>query len=214
MISRRSILPLISKSIIKAEAKAILKATGFNPTQWARVVMYEECFEFIRSLHPERLDVLEISGGGHWQAAFDFKSFTSTQFPDFDICSQVVDRKFDLIIADQVFEHLKWPYRAGINIISMLRPGGHFVMAVPFLIKIHESPIDCSRWTEIGLKYFLQECGFSEDRVKTGSWGNRACVKANFRRWRRYGWYHSLHNEPEFPVEIWAFAQNSDTGAE
>ena len=33
-------------------------------------------------------------------------------------------------------------------------------MIVPFLIRVHNVPIDCSRWTEDGLKFHLEECGF------------------------------------------------------
>jgi SAM-dependent methyltransferase len=200
---------IFSNGNFRDTAKKVLRATGFKTTHWVRVVMYERCFEFLRSLEPSELDVLEISAGAYWRESFDFKSYTATQYPAFDICSEILNERFDLIIADQIFEHLKWPYRAGRNVFSMLRPGGYFVIAAPFLIKVHEGPVDCSRWTEIGLSHFLQECGFLYDHVKTASWGNRACVKANFRRWRSYGWYHSLSNEPEFPVMVWAFAQKA-----
>lgn len=204
---------ILARPALRATARSVLESIGFNATHWARVVMYEKCFEFIHSLGPQRLDVLEISAGPLWRQSFQFRSYTATQYPEFDICAQRLDREFDLIIADQVFEHLRWPYKAGKNVFSMLRPGGHFIIAVPFLLKIHEGPVDCTRWTEIGLGHFLQECGFVADLVKTGSWGNRACVKANFNRWRRYGWYRSLANEPEFPVMVWACAQKAPEGS-
>jgi hypothetical protein len=90
----------------------------------------------------------------------------------------------------------------------MLRPGGTLVVTTPFLIRVHPSPFDCSRWTELGLKYLLAEAGFDLSRITTGSWGNRACVRSNFVDWR--GWnpiLHSLRNEPDFPVHVWAFAK-------
>jgi hypothetical protein len=92
-------------------------------------------------------------------------------------------------------------------VYDMLRPGGYFVVTTPFLVRLHDSPIDCSRWTETGLSYLLQECGFAENDIQTHAWGNRACIKANFNAWRRYGWYRSLANEPNFPVVVWAFAR-------
>ena len=184
---------------------------GFNTTDWARVVMYQECNAFIESIEPETIDVLEISGGGNsqWGQRFKFGSYTSTSFPDFDICAEVIDRQFDLIIADQVFEHLAWPMRAGRNVYTMLRRGGYFVIATPFLIRVHEDPIDCSRWTEQGLSYLLQECGFQALDIKTGSWGNRKCLEANLSKWHRYGFYRSLANEPNFPVVVWAIARKA-----
>jgi hypothetical protein len=89
----------------------------------------------------------------------------------------------------------------------MLKPGGHLLVTTPFLIKVHEVPVDCSRWTELGMKHLLAECGFPIDGIWTGSWGNRACVQANFRNWARRGWFKSLANEPEFPVSVWALAR-------
>jgi SAM-dependent methyltransferase len=172
---------------------------------WARTVMYRECFKLLRELGPANLDVLEISAGTTWKA-LGFQSFTEANFPEFDVCSMTLPSRFDLIIADQVFEHLLWPYRAGRNVHSMLKPGGYFLVSTPFLIKVHESPVDCSRWTELGLKHLLAECGFPLEGIRTGSWGNRACVRANFRRWARKG-FRSLANEPEFPVAVWALAK-------
>jgi SAM-dependent methyltransferase len=137
-----------------------------------------------------------------------FRSYKSLYYPDFDICESSLADQFDLILADQVFEHLLWPYRAGKNVYKMLNRGGYFLITTPFLIRVHNFPIDCSRWTEIGLKYFLAECGFDLEHIRTGSWGNRACVRANFSRWILYRpWLHSLKNEPLFPVAVWALAQ-------
>jgi SAM-dependent methyltransferase len=195
----------------KEKIKDILRAIGYDPTHWLRVVMYKRCFEFVRSLGPENLEVLELGAGPNWQKAFNFKSYSATEYPDFDICSHTLDRQFDLIIADQVLEHVEWPYRAGKNIFAMLQSGGYFVVTTPFLIRIHYGPQDCSRWTEVGLSHLLQECGFEADRVTTGSWGNRACVKANLNRWPMYGygWRRPLVNEPAFPLQVWAFAQKA-----
>jgi len=202
-----SLQPLFKDDSFRLKLKNTLAGIGFDTTDWLRVVMYRECFGFVESIRPETLDVLEISGGPQWRRAFKFGSYTSTEFPTFDICAQVLDRQFDLIIADQVFEHLPWPMRAGRNVHAMLRPGGYFIIATPFLVRMHEVPIDCSRWTPLGLSYLLQECGFQEANIKTYSWGNRKCLKANLSKWRRYGFYRSLANEPNFPVMVWAIAR-------
>lgn len=191
----------------RAKVRTGLRTVGFDTTDWLRVVMYQRCFAFVRSLKPQTLEVLEISAGPQWKRSFEFRRYAETEFPSFDICSEKLNDSFDLIIADQVFEHLPWPYRAGKNVYAMLKPGGYFIICVPFLVRIHGSPIDCSRWTETGLSYLLQECGFARDLIQTDSWGNRACIKANFPRWKRYGWYRSLKNEPNFPIVVWAFAQ-------
>lgn len=186
--------------------KRWLRAVGYDPGHWVRTVMYRECFQMIQKIGPERLDALEISAGQEWRQ-LPFRSFTPTTYPEFDICNDRLDRQFDLIIADQVFEHLLWPYRAAKNVHAMLRPDGYFLISTPFLVRIHMIPTDCTRWTEQGLRYFLAECGFDPDRITTGAWGNRACINANFKRWARRGWFRSLKNEPDFPVTVWALAK-------
>jgi SAM-dependent methyltransferase len=176
--------------------------------QWSRKVMYEELGHEIERLQPQGLSVLEIAAGNHWQRQ-GFGSYKSVEFPEFDICSSVLDEKFDLIIADQVFEHLLWPYRAAQNVRSMLKEGGRFIVTTPFLIRVHDHPVDCSRWTEIGMKHLLAEAGFDLARIKTGSWGNKACVDANLKHtgWAVFGRFVSLQNDPTFPCVVWAIAQ-------
>src|ERR1700680_1866544 len=97
-----------SRPELKVRVKKLLQRIGYDTTDWLRVVMYRDCFAFVRSLEPETKDVLEISAGPQWIREFTFGSYTGTDYPEFDICSQRLLRQFDLIIADQVFEHLKW----------------------------------------------------------------------------------------------------------
>lgn len=203
---RSRALAAVTSAVPPERIKEMLRTVGYDPGHWVRTVMYRECFRLIQELSPEKLDAMEISAGAEWHH-IPFRSFTPTHYPAFDICQQRLDREFDLIIADQVWEHLLWPYRAARNVHAMLRPNGHFLISTPFLVRIHEVPTDCTRWTEQGLKYFLAECGFDLNGIRTGSWGNRACVKANFNKWARRGWFRSLRNEPQFPVTVWALAR-------
>jgi SAM-dependent methyltransferase len=180
---------------------------GIRDQQWARVVMDAATERFVRSLDYTALDALEISGR-KW-ASFGFKSYRSAAYPDYDLCERpLATEEFNLVIAEQVLEHVLWPYRAVRHAWAMLRPGGVLLVTTPFLVRVHAFPTDCSRWTETGLKYLLAEGGFGLENVQTGSWGNRACVRANFRRWASWvPWLHSLRNEADFPVVVWAFAK-------
>jgi SAM-dependent methyltransferase len=175
---------------------------------WARFVMYQECDAYVEAMGPADIDTLEISGGSHWKK-FPFKSFQQTHYPGFDICEDKLEQKFDLIIADQVFEQIARPWRAVKNVHDMLRPGGVFLIATPFMIKLHPYPEDCTRWSETGLRYFLEEGGFELNNITTGSWGNRDCVRGNFDQWAKLGRFGSLENEWKFPVNVWAFAQKT-----
>lgn len=173
---------------------------------WGRIVMRRSCEGILATLGVQDLRTLEISG--EYYRDQGFLEYNSVSFPDFDICTDVIDDSFDLIIAEQVFEHLLWPYRAGRNVYGMLNDGGHFLISTPFLVRVHRDPHDCTRWTETGLKYFLAECGFAIESIQTWSWGNRACVVANFPRWVAFQPdSHSLANEPAFPYHVWALAE-------
>ena len=211
MNSRTSyFLHLISKLTSRLPSRKLMhyfdKATGAENINWSRVVMQRDCLQITKDLHPEKLSALEISGT--FYGKMPFGKYKSVNYPEYDICSMVMPQEFDLVIAEQVFEHLLWPYRAGRNVYQMLNPGGYFLISTPFLVKIHNYPTDCTRWTETGLKYFLAECGFPLEKIKTKSWGNRACVIANFEKWERYRQnIHTLKNEPEFPYCVWALAQ-------
>jgi SAM-dependent methyltransferase len=173
--------------------------------QWCRIVMNRKTKELVSELSPNALSALEISGS-HWKS-IPFKSYRSVNYPEFNICEDILEERFDLIIAEQIFEHLLWPYRAARNIYRMLTPKGYFLLTTPFLIRIHNEPFDCTRWTETGIKYFLAECGFQLGAIRTGSWGNRKCVISNLSKWIRYiPALHSLNNEEQFPVVVWALA--------
>lgn len=186
--------------------KAILKSLGFDISRWSRVICYRECFAFLRAQSPETLDALEISGGGAWRDAIPFKSFSEAHYPDYDVCVGPLPRSFDVVIADQVWPHLLYPYRATRHVRDMLNPGGWFVVTVPFLIHTNQ-PVDCTRWTETGLKHLLIEGGFGEDAIQTGSWGNLAAVKASLRRIGAKRGFGSLDNDPRYPMTVWAIAR-------
>lgn len=182
-------------------------AMGFEETLWTRKVADEEVRRLVDRLNPARLSVLEISGEV-WRD-YGFGSYRRSSFPEFDLCAQALPEQFDLVIAEHVFEHLPWPYRAGRNVLRMVRPGGYFLVVTPFLYKIHPNPMDCTRWTETGLRYFLAECGFPLEHTTTGSWGNRAALAATFRReYRLFNRHaHALKAEPEYPMVVWALAR-------
>ena len=164
---------------------------------------------FVAALPCRELDVLEISGT-KWKC-FAFRSYRSVGYPEFDLCGEpLAEKAYDLVIAEQVLEHVLRPLRAARNVERMLKPGGTFLVTTPFLLRVHLAPEDCTRWTETGLRYLLAEAGFDEKEIETSSWGNRACIVANFRTWRRWvRWLHSLRNEPDFPVVVWAMARKT-----
>lgn len=175
-----------------------------NNTHWCRYVMNQHTKAIIRNLVPESLSVLEISGI-NWRD-LGFKKYRSIQYPEFDVCTAVLSEEFDLIVAEQVFEHIRFPLRAATNVLRMLRQGGTFLLTTPFLIHYHPTPLDLWRWTAHGLNCFLLDAGFVG--VRTFSWGNKQCVIANFGSWVDFDpQLHSLENDPLYPIVVWGTGQ-------
>jgi SAM-dependent methyltransferase len=197
--------------LLVKKIKKLTKKIGFNSEQWIRYPAYKLIKKKLLTYPINTFETLEISAGEYWKENFKFKNYTEFNFPRNDICRQLkLKKKFDLIIADNVWEHLEYPYRATKNIYKLLKPRGIFLVITPFLIRIHNIPNDCTRWTKEGLKYLLIESGFKTNKIVTHSWGNRSCVISNLRTddsWTRVGFYKDFKNDDLFPVQIWAFAQ-------
>lgn len=195
---------------LKSFAEKALETVGYDKTHITRTVAYREVDAFLDTLPIEQMDALEVAAGWKWRQR-NWGSFTEMNWPDADICEDVLDRQFDICIADNVWEHLLHPYRAAGHVLQMLKPGGIFINITPFMIRHHAIPVDCTRWTELGMKHFLEDVGFDGSSIETGSWGNAAAVKANMHRWARTGWRRRLPNDPDFPVTVWAIARKPNS---
>lgn len=194
------------RTTVQNLAKRAAQAVRYDLTHITRTVAYREIDAFLDTLPLSEMDALEIAAGWKWRTR-RWRSFTEMNWPDYDICEDVLDRQFDIVIADNVWEHLLHPWRATEHVLRMLKPGGIFVNVTPFLIRHHPIPTDCTRWTELGMRHFLGDVGFDPARIETGSWGNAGAVKANLHRWARTGWRSRLRNDPDFPVTVWAIAR-------
>jgi SAM-dependent methyltransferase len=177
---------------------------------WCRIVMNHNTKGLVGDLDFRNFVALEISGTV-WKD-FGFKCWTAGWYPGFDLCDAtgLRGRSYDIVLAEQVFEHVKYPFRAASIVRYILKPGGYFLLTVPFLIRHHPSPVDCYRWSAEGLRYFLVETGFDPTSIITGSWGNKDCVIENFKRWAEYDpAIHSLANEEAFPIVCWGRARKA-----
>ncbi len=115
-----------------------------------------------------------------------------------------------MVICEQVLEHVTDPWVAAENLRGLCAPGGHVIVSTPFLVRVHELPAygmpDLWRFTPRGLRALLERAGLEVESVE--SWGNRDCVACNFDHWPAYRRWHSLRNEPDLPLQVWAFARN------
>jgi len=185
------------------------------PIFYNRIAYTQVTAEWMKEIDASNLDAAEISGTGG--EGHGFKSHVSFEYPEYDICSGPIRGTdgevltFDIILAEQVWEHLEFPYAATRNVLKMLRPGGFFWLAVPFFARWHAFPTDCSRWSARGLHNLLVECGFQPQEIRAQQWGNRPCALRDMSPfWAIYDPSRdTLENDPEFPVMSWAMARKA-----
>ena len=182
-------------------------ATGAD--QWQRAILNRAVHRRLQSLDPSRCDAAEISGDA--QAGLGWRSFTSLDYPAFDVCAPTGNEgSFDVVICEQVIEHVIDPFLAVRNLRALTRPQGHVIVSTPFLIRVHELPAygmrDYWRFTPNGMRRLLESAGLTVEEI--GSWGNRRVVAGNFDRWPGLRRWHPLGNEPDLPVQVWGFARN------
>ncbi len=69
-------------------------------------------------------------------------------------------KAFDLLILTEVLEHVPDWRETFQNLATILKPGGHCVITVPFLYMPHEEPHDYWRPTDHALRYFAKANDF------------------------------------------------------
>jgi SAM-dependent methyltransferase len=147
-----------------------------NSLSLVRFSCYEKLERIIPSLDRPSVKVIEIGGSNGVISGF-FKHANyevAPNYPYLDVqdLSSIPDESYDIVILDQVLEHVENPMKAIKEVRRILRPGGSFIGTTPFLIYVHPVPKDYWRFTEDGLKVLLKE--FSS--VEIHSWGNRIAL--------------------------------------
>lgn len=70
------------------------------------------------------------------------------------------DAEFDSILSTQTLEHSFHPEEFVRECARTLKPGGLFLLTVPFMWNEHEAPFDFARYSSFGLKALLERNGF------------------------------------------------------
>ncbi len=190
---------------VRHRLRTSLVEAGSND-QWLREAMNRDLDEFFAALPPSATDVIEVSGD--LRGGLPWKSYQSFSYPEFDICAaSAPSADADLVICEQVLEHVRDPYAAVRNLARLVHPGGLVLVSTPFLVRLHDHPEDHWRFTPSGMRLLLEAGGLEVLWIR--SWGNRHCVSANLRRWTAYRRWHSLRNEKDVPLVVWALARQS-----
>lgn len=174
-------------------------------SQWLRSVLTPDARRTFDSLVPSSLAVVEVSGET-WKD-LPWASHTGLSFPGFDLCEppQEIPGPFDLVICEQVLEHVVDPLAAVSTLRRLCKPDGHVFVSTPFLVRLHDYPGDYWRFTPDGLDRLLRCQGLEPVWVR--SWGNRRVIVASFDRWATRLPWQTLRNEPQLPAVVWSLAR-------
>lgn len=97
---------------------------------------------------------LDIENPGHSHEKEDVDVFYDGKVFPF------TDNSYDSILCNQVLEHVFNPDEFLAEIHRCLKPGGQFLLTVPFVWDEHEQPYDYARYSSFGLKYLVEKHGF------------------------------------------------------
>lgn len=94
----------------------------------------------------------------------------------------IENNKYDSALCISVLEHLLEPQFALDEIYRILKPGGHLLLATPWIYPFHGEPHDYFRYSRFALKYMLEKSGFKIILIQpTGGKGRIFLVF--FQRW-------------------------------
>lgn len=120
-------------------------------------------------------EVLDIGAGrGDFKTIFTGSQYTGLDiypYPELDLAADLIqvcpfnDESFDLIVLANVIEHV-YDYRALFSQSArLLKPGGMLLVTVPFLLKLHQEPVDFHRYTRYALQQLALENGLAVDTL-------------------------------------------------
>ena len=123
----------------------------------------------VNALNPAAL-ILDIGAGrGDFSAIFSDRKYISLEvypYPEIDLvcdlnqCVPFRENTFDMVTLLNVCEHVPDPKPLLAVVFRLLKPGGLAVIAIPFLLKIHQAPVDYARYTHYALEKIGAEIGF------------------------------------------------------
>lgn len=72
-------------------------------------------------------------------------------------CPQIPNESYDIVFSNDVFEHLKEPWKAANEMVRITKKGGINLHVTLFAWRYHPVPIDCFRYTHTGMKALFEQ---------------------------------------------------------
>lgn len=159
----------------------------YLPTDWIRAVYYDQLTRTLKRLlrdYPdEPLRVLEYAECEGIIPKIIRQSVPMrlklAPFPEYNIMEDLeLDRlqqnHYDIVVADQVLEHVPRVWDAVWNCAGICKPGGLVIFGSPWLYPYHAAPKDYWRISLDGYKVLFKEYGLKWETG--GGWGHRKAL--------------------------------------
>lgn len=118
---------------------------------------------------PKEARILDVGAGrGDFAALTDrFQTIALDIYPypeidlvcDLTLSNPFKPASFDAVVLMNVLEHVYDTHALLGRIAEIVKPGGVLILAIPFLVKLHQTPVDFVRYTHYALERFAGEHG-------------------------------------------------------
>ena len=160
-------LKKIKQIISKEQFNPSLLGLLVNPFYFARKGLYKNISELSVYAKGELLDV--GCGQKPYEKLFKVKKYIGLEINKQNKKADLYydgktfpcnDNSFDIVISNEVLEHVFEPEMFLKEIHRVLKDDGYFLLTVPFVWDEHEQPNDFGRYTSFGLKHILKKNSF------------------------------------------------------
>jgi SAM-dependent methyltransferase len=120
--------------------------------------------------------ILDVGAGrGDFASLFDRPGYLAVDvypYPELDLACDLTQTNpfhadhFDAILLLNVLEHLFDAPGLLNQLFKLLKPGGILVVAIPFMVKLHQAPLDYARYTQFALLQIGEAHGFIVERLE------------------------------------------------
>jgi SAM-dependent methyltransferase len=131
--------------------------------------------EQIAELPSEAL-ILDVGAGrGDFAAAFTGRKYYALDiypYPEIDIVCDLTQTNpfkagsFDMVVLMNVIEHVYDTGAILAAVSQILKPGALAIVAIPFMVKIHQAPVDFVRYTHFALGQIGKKFGLQAERLE------------------------------------------------
>jgi len=167
-------LPIFSPVPLTIDPSDKVERPSDSGTHW-RQANWKFIGQQIRGLPPGTL-VLGV-GAGRGDFNQIFKSVQNIvldiyPYPEIDLACDLtqsvpfLEGIFDRVVLLSVWEYMYDPRHAFSSIFRILKPGGMAIIAILFLLKIHQAPFDFTRFTHFALQKMGIDAGIEIEKME------------------------------------------------